>query len=98
MSKKNPNECHIVLRPNMKPEDISALMPAQIEIADVLKYTDKSSKLLFPDGCLSSQLTTIRTLSYAIMTAVKDLGITWIHRKEHLEDGSIVITYQMPIK
>lgn len=82
----------------MKPEDVTALMPAQIEIADVLKYTDRSSKFLFPGGCLPTKLETIRSLSYAIMQAVKDLGITWIQKKEHLEDSSIVITYEMPIK
>ena len=76
MSKKNPNECHIVLRPNMKPEEITAVMPAKIEIADVLKYTDKSQKFLFPDGCLSAKLETIRTLSYAIIKTIKDLDIT----------------------
>lgn len=98
MSKRNPNECYIVLRPSMRPEEITAAMPVQIEIADVLRYTDKSQKFLFPDGCLSTRLETIRSLSYAIMQVVKDLGITWIQKKENLEDKSIVITYQMPTK
>lgn len=57
MPRKIPlNQKTIMLRDGMTPEQVTALMPASLDIADVLRHNNKSFKYIFPDNVLSTDL------------------------------------------